>query len=676
MLFIVILFLIFGYVNSQAMEQTMIDNETIATTIERILEANSNVGKDKIEKGVRQAASFWTYEDGTKEDFINFCVNNYIADEKKLLETFNRIQENLEIIFGNYNEINRELSKAIQLDIGPNLPIDYMFAEFSPETHLYEDLFKTKIAFVILLNFPIYSLEEKIELAPNWTRLDWAKARLADLFISRVPSEAQQKALKAYVSADDYISNYNIYMNTIIYKGKRNLFPEGLKLITHWGLRDELKAQYNNADGLIRQEAIFKIMEYIINQDIPTAVINNDSVVWDLTENKVYSRKDKKEIPYTKEENRRYQYLLDIFKAEKELDKYYPTLPTLIDRRFKRMREIPEEQVRKLLESILKAPVVYKIAKKIEKKLRRKLLPFDIWYSGFKPKMNYREEELDKILSEKYPNREAFQNDLINILIKLGFSKDKALFLSSKIEVDSSRGAGHALGARMRQDKAHLRTRIPKDGMKYKSFNIAMHELGHNVEQVFSLNEIDYYLLSGVPNTAFTEAFAFLFQNRDLEILGLQQKRDEDKYLEALDTMWGTYEIAGVALLDIEVWHWMYEHPNANKEELKKAIIEIAKKIWNEYYSPVFKIKDQDILAIYSHMIDYGLYLPDYPLGHIISFQISKYIEKKGDLAKEMERMCKLGTLLPNEWMKQAVGEEISAIPLIKSAEEALIHTP
>ena len=28
--------------------------------------------------------------------------------------------------------------------------------------------------------------------------------------------------------------------------------------------------------------------------------------------------------------------------------------------------------------------------------------------------------------------------------------------------------------------------------------------------------------MAGVPNTAITEAFAFIFQNRDLEILGLK----------------------------------------------------------------------------------------------------------------------------------------------------------
>ena len=53
--------------------------------------------------------------------------------------------------------------------------------------------------------------------------------------------------------------------------------------------------------------------------------------------------------------------------------------------------------------------------------------------------------------------------------------------------------------------------------MDYKGYNIAVHELGHNVEQTFSLNFVDHTLLAGVPNTAFTEAIAFVFQERDLD---------------------------------------------------------------------------------------------------------------------------------------------------------------
>ena len=45
---------------------------------------------------------------------------------------------------------------------------------------------------------------------------------------------------------------------------------------------------------------------------------------------------------------------------------------------------------------------------------------------------------------------------------------DKSSYISNKIEVDPSRGAGHAWGAEMKGVSARLRTRIAKDGMDYK----------------------------------------------------------------------------------------------------------------------------------------------------------------------------------------------------------------
>ena len=67
------------------------------------------------------------------------------------------------------------------------------------------------------------------------------------------------------------------------------------------------------------------------------------------------------------------------------------------------------------------------------------------------------------------------------------------------------------MGAMMRDDRAHLRTRIPEGGMKYKGYNIAIHELGHNVEQVFSLNGIDYYSMNGVPEYSLYRGFCLRF---------------------------------------------------------------------------------------------------------------------------------------------------------------------
>jgi hypothetical protein len=272
---------------------------------------------------------------------------------------------------------------------------------------------------------------------------------------------------------------------------------------------------------------------------------------------------------------------------------------------------------------------------------------------------------------ERFPTAKAFQDAIPELLDKLGFAPETAQYLGDRIVVDPARGAGHAHGAKRRGDKAHLRTRIGPQGMSYKGYNIAIHELGHNVEQVFSMSRIDHTLLEGVPNTGFTEAFAFLFQARDLELLGVAAKDPQADALHTVDRFWAAYEIAGVALLDMEIWRWMYEHPDAKPADLRAATVKLAKELWNRYYAPVFGVKDQVLPAIYSHIIAYGLYTPDYPLGKLITFQIEQHMKGK-ELGPEMERMCRLGRIAPDVWMQQAVGEKVSSQPLLDATRAAL----
>src|SRR5438067_13737448 len=252
-----------------------------------------------------------------------------------------------------------------------------------------------------------------------------------------------------------------------------------------------------------------------------------------------------------------------------------------------------------MLEQVLTSPLVPQIAKLIESRLGRPLEPFDIWYNGFRPDSKYSESELDAIVAKKYPTAEAYQKDIPNLLVKLGFSPERAQYLAQHIVIEPARGSGHAIGAEMRSEKAHLRTRVEKTGMNYKGFNIAVHEMGHNVEQTFSLNDVDHILLKGVPNTAFTEALAFVFQGHDLELLGLPAPDAMSAAEKSLNDLWATYETAGVALLDIAVWLWMYDHPQSAPKELNDAAVEIAKTIWNRYYAPIFHKNDVVLLGVY-----------------------------------------------------------------------------
>ncbi len=644
---------------------TNLANKVIDTLITKYGKNNS----ERITRGVKIVAAFWHKEDGTEKEFETFCKNNFIADEDKLKNIFDRLSENFETIKGHFNKINLDLNKPLHLDKGEILPIDLLFGGYDVSSHLTEDFFKNKIAMIVALNFPFYTLSEKEEKGKNWTREQWAYARMGDKYTSRVPAAILQKVSEASTLADTYISEYNIFMGNIVNNKNEKLFPKDLKLITHWGLRDELKSNYSGEKGFEKQKIIYEIMKDIISQDIPTEVINSAEYQWNPVSDKLF--KNGKEIEFTKEPDTRYQHLLNMFLAQKDIDKYSPQYPTYISRKFDKEMEISQQDIEQLFIELVSSPEVKSVAEIIKKRLGRNLEPFDIWYTGFRAGNKIPETELDKITQKKYPDALALKNDLPNILIKLGWEKNRANEICSKIAVDPARGAGHAWGAEMKSEKAHLRTRIGKDGMNYKGYNIAVHEFGHNVEQTISLQDVDYYMLNGVPNTAFTEAIAFIFQKRDLELLGLSEDNPDKMNMIALDNFWSCYEIMGVSLVDMNVWKWLYKHPDATAGELKTAVIDIAKEIWNKYYADIFGIKDQPILAIYSHMIDVPLYLSAYPVGLLIDFQIEEYIQDK-QFNIEIERMLKNGRITPQLWMEKAVGNKLSNTPLLRATKKAV----
>jgi hypothetical protein len=308
----------------------------------------------------------------------------------------------------------------------------------------------------------------------------------------------------------------------------------------------------------------------------------------------------------------------------------------------------------------------------IAKRLGRPLEPFDIWYNGFRPGASQDEAKLDALTRSRYPNAQAYKAAMPDMLTTLGFSEQRAQYLASRIEVDPARGSGHAMGAGHKRDNARLRTRIALEGMDYKGFNIAVHEMGHNVEQTFSLNGVDHWLLNGVPNTAFTEAMAFIFQARDLTLLGQEPPNTRALAEKTLSDFWATYEIAGVGLVDTRVWHWMYAHPDATAAQLKDAVLQIAKDVWNQFYAPCFGQQDCVLLGIYSHLVHSFLYLPDYSIGHMIACQIEQQIENSGKLGEEIERMAKLGRLTPDLWMMQATGRNVGPDALLEAAAKAL----
>ncbi|HET9950653.1 MAG TPA: hypothetical protein VFS09_02545 [Candidatus Eisenbacteria bacterium] len=629
---------------------------------------------EAIRRGARQVAERWWREDGDDAAFADFCRRNYLADEGARARAFSRISDALEQIDGLLHELHRELRRPMDTDTGPLEAVDLLFADTDLFAHVEPDLFRTKIAFFALLNFPVHRLEERLRDGAGWSREEWARSCLMERFAVRAPAELSQEMTRALNAADVYVSEYDILMDRVLTTDGRRPFPEGLRLISHWGLRDELKANYAAGEaGLEKQRIIQRIMERIERQEIPLAVRANPDVLWCPETNEVgpVDGSAPRADLSAREPDTRYEVLLGVFHAVRALDPYAPTAPTFIQRRFDLGRQMTERDTESLLVSLLEAPEVGRLVRRVAERLGRPLEPFDVWYTGYLPRASLREEELDAAVQARFRNIQAFQREIPDVLRRLGFAPERAAWLAERILVDPARGAGHAMGAQRREDKAHLRTRVPAEGMNYQGYNVAMHELGHNVEQIFSLNGIDHWALNGVPNTAFTEAFAFTFQERDLSVLGMGAAGDEAHHREALHNLWLTIEICGVSLLDMRIWNWLYAHPRATPVEAREATLAAARDVWNRWFAPHYGVRDVDLLAIYSHIVNSALYLPDYAIGHIVAFQLADRL-RKAPFGDEVERLARLGRLTPDAWMRAAVGGPVSAAPMLAAARAAL----
>lgn len=647
-----------------------ITQQQINDVIDQLKKEQNEANAFRMERSVTQVANLWRESDGSADEFMQFCQSSFIADADELKTLFTTLEHNFEILYGYFHKIDAGLKMQLHVEGPPIESVDMMFGSYNAAAHLNDDMYASKIAFLTALNFPFYTLEEKTELGKDWSRLEWAYARMGDRFTSRVPARITQNISKTLTEADAYISDYNIYMGQLQTDDGRHLFPEDMKLITHWGLRDELKSNYDdNENGLEKQRMVYRVMQRIIDQSIPEKIINNGTLSWNPFSNQVFENGTEQSA--SPEPDKRYEIFLRNFHAMRSLDDFSSDYPTQLIRAFDAVMEIPQKDVEQLFVTLLSSPEVKEVAAFIKSRLGRDLEPFDIWYNGFKARGGYPEDQLTAITEEKYPNAAALKADLPNILVKLGWDPQRAGAITSLIEVDPSRGAGHAMGSAMRNDFARLRTRIGTDGMDYKGYNIAVHEFGHNVEQTITMNDVDYYMLNGVPNTSFTEATAFMFQKRDLELLGLKDPNPDDKHYLALDNFWSCYEIMGVSLVDIRVWEWLYENPDAAPADLKAAVMRIAKEVWNSYYAGILGDEDETLLGIYSHMIDYPLYLPNYPMGHLIDFQIEQQVSGK-NIADEVERMYTQGRIVPQRWMEGAVGSAISVDPLLSSVRAAI----
>ena len=613
--------------------------------------------KSDITRGMKYAALVWDWKKGGAPAFIEFCEKHYHAPGNTRSGLLKRIDEISHLIGGSFNVIAKTNRRGLDVADVELTPSEELLGAFAPGTHLLQDYRTFNIAALIQLNFGTD------DLTPPKTREAWAERRISGIGRVVIPAELLAESSTKSAEVDRFVTSFNIHLDKIEYRDASVKFPKDTIRVSHWGLRDFMTSQNGQENALAKQHAIRDLMRRVVDGEIPRAIIDNPKALWKQNGNKVVE--GTKTLASALTGALRWEQFKKVYDVQRRIDPH-TRYGNIIDNKFKQEREISEEKVVKILTDVLSAPVAKDVAKFVEQRLGRKIEPHDLYFRSFQA--GSKKDPLEFDIRKRYPNAEVLTQAIPEILVRLGFKQERAEWIGKRIRVENSRSAGHAWGPGTDYDVALLRVRIDKDGINEEEFGTYMHELGHCVEQVLTAYEMDYKALWSVPNTAFTEGFAFTFQDKADFILGRKAALDPD--ITKLQRFWEVFEITGPALTEIQLFHWLYKNPKATASDIHKQIRKIGDEIWAKYYARIFGKEGYGLMSVYSHILWCSFYLADYSMGYIIAYQVRKYLASR-EFAPEMERMCALGCIYPENWMKAAVGEEISAKPLLTDVKAA-----
>ena len=246
-----------------------------------------------------------------------------------------------------------------------------------------------------------------------------------------------------------------------------------MRLLSHWNLRDEIKADYADAkDGLAKQrDDRNRSWSASSRRRFPQVVIDNPHVDWNPFTNDGQAARRSRTATRPAPAGRSRRARPSPTRATRCCSR--PSRPRArpirtrrrrrrcIARRFDEDRQIPEARVKAMLEEVLTSPLVPKVAALIEKRLGRPLEPFDIWYDGFRPRGAYTEARARRDRPQddtrrRRPTRRTSRTCSCSSASR----RRRPQFLADHIVVDPARGSGHAMGAAAAGDQAHLRTRV------------------------------------------------------------------------------------------------------------------------------------------------------------------------------------------------------------------------
>ena len=142
----------------------VVGDDVVAELVGQMTFDDASIDGKLLQRGASQVASLWQETDGSAEDFVQFVKENYATSPEARRELFDKLSKIYEVLLGTQNQVAIELSLPTILAGPEPTNIDYIMSAFNPYSHLWNDLYENKVAFMTILNFPNYTLAQKNEM--------------------------------------------------------------------------------------------------------------------------------------------------------------------------------------------------------------------------------------------------------------------------------------------------------------------------------------------------------------------------------------------------------------------------------------------------------------------------------------------------------------------------------
>ena len=330
-------------------------SDSLVNVVRKELTAKQGAASvERINKGVSQLAAIWNRDDGTGEEFRQFCLDNFLP-EAELTENLPVIAENLALLGSSLSVAGSKFNEPFAFVDVPKLKADGFFRDATPSY----DAYGSKLAHFLKLNFPVYSVAEKNQMAGEWTRDQWLMNGIGDYFADRRPVRPDSLLQSEMSKYRRYMDNYFFRMDHIKDQSGKYIFPEGTLLHSHRGIRDNTKEEYTRKDGFKRQKLSGDILEAVFSGEVPVQFLSDTNTRWDPYKMELFTIKNSREERiegFATESDYRYKGLKTKFLLQQEIDKVYGNGSTFITRNFGNAN-LDAGETKKLIGEILANPL-------------------------------------------------------------------------------------------------------------------------------------------------------------------------------------------------------------------------------------------------------------------------------------------------------------------------------